>query len=142
MGTCIGRQCGELPPALGAEGQADGNVYRLVRATQVLDEYAACFISGDYDARETTTGNDGEHIGIAQVEIPNGHTGWLLVEGEGRVLTQGGTTVADNLTTQNNGVLAVPQNNNQPDTVGISLFGSRSGGSTGCRVNRPFLDTR
>ena len=130
------------PPPLGTEGQAKGNVYKLVRANEAITQYAACFVYGDHGVAEAGGGTNGEHLGIAQTAIPSGSTGWILVEGEGRVLTNAGAAAGDNHNITNNGTITATGGSNQPDTVGLTLFGNRSQGSTACRVNRPFLDTR
>ena len=80
---------GASPGDLRYSGSA---IYLCVEADAALRQYSACFLKGVFKAREGTDAlaHGGVPVCVPQTAIANGHYGWGLVFGKGRVLSDGG----------------------------------------------------
>ena len=79
----------------------DGGLYVYVRAQGAIVQWGACIVRVRWDALQVTTSNGtaGGNIVIPQFAIPDDDYGWAMVQGTGRVRTDGTGTASEALGT-------------------------------------------
>ena len=76
---------------------SDGGIYVYVKAQGAIEQWGACIIRARFQALPVTTSNGtaGGNIVIPQVAIPDDDYGWAMVQGTGRVRTDGSGTASE-----------------------------------------------
>ena len=86
------------PPDLGMEALVGGNTYVLVRAKRALSQYWVCYFDDAFYVDGVLQSNERGRCGVLQTDLPNGHTGWILVNGKGTAAFTGGRNRAQAVT--------------------------------------------
>ena len=79
----------------------DGGIYAYVHAQGAIDKWGACIIRALWEALPVTTNNGtaGGNIVIPQIAFADNDFGWAMVQGTGRVRTDGSGTASEALGT-------------------------------------------
>ena len=87
---------------LGTLGNSNDNgVYVYVKAQGAIEQWGACIIRALWEALPVTTNNGtaGGNLVIPQIAFADNYYGWAMVEGTGRVRTDGSGTASEALGT-------------------------------------------
>jgi len=137
----------DKPTALGTISGAGGKDYVFVQASAAIAQYDCCGVTATFTAApiSTTNGVLTGRAGVAQVAIPSGSSGWLLVMGTGQCNVVASTAANTRLnTTGTAGTLDGAGTASSKAIIGIQLSAARGAGNgpAPCVVaNEPTVST-